>query len=482
MPPSPAGHGRLRVFCVSARIRARFRFAPSLLRPGVRVDLTVATGRAEPGYRSAARSPRVPTTRQRPESRMGSMIRALMAVLAAASVAAAQVDPGLELLGRIRQHVGAGVAGLPDYTCLETMERSIFAPGGKIEFNERLRLEVLVISGEELFAWPEAADFAAGPLERWIGQGAIGTGTFASQLRNLFGASAATVKYAGRDSDGRRPLDRFDFHAPVLSSGFSLEVGGRSATTAYSGSFWADPESLDVVRLEWRAEEIPPELHCREARQSVSYGRVRLGVGESLLPAAAELKIVTADGRESRNTVGFSRCRHYVADTRVSFTAPPDYAAPAPPQPPPQLPAGVELPLRLEQPISLGESAAGDPIAARLDREVHSGAVTLAKGTLVFGRIRRLERHYSAPVSILVALQFFAADTPRGRVMFSARFTGPRGTPDRFTMAPNQPAVVRGVAGLDIEDDGTGTGIGSFRVPGRDLRLPRGFRTVWETQ
>ena len=249
---------------------------------------------------------------------MGSMIRVLMAALATASAAAAQVDTGLELLGRIRQHVGAGVAGLPDYTCLETMERSVYAPGGKIEFSERLRLEVLVTSGEELFAWPEAADFAAGSLDRWIGQGAIGTGTFASQLRNLFGASAATVRYAGHESDARRPLDRFEFHAPLLSSGFILEVGGRSATTAYSGSFWADPGSLDVVRLEWRAEEIPPELHCRSASQSVSYGRVRLGAGERLLPAAAELTIVTADGRESHNTVGFSRCRHYVADTRVS--------------------------------------------------------------------------------------------------------------------------------------------------------------------
>jgi len=85
-------------------------------------------------------------------------------------------------------------------------------------------------------------------------------------------------------------------------------------------------------------------------------------------------------------------------------------------------------------------------------------------------------------VSILVALELFAADTPRGRVTLSARLTGPRGTPDRFNMGPNQPSLVRGVAGLDIEDDGTGTGVGSFRVPGRDLQLPRGFRTVWETQ
>jgi hypothetical protein len=37
-------------------------------------------------------------------------------------------------------------------------------------------------------------------------------------------------------------------------------------------------------------------------------------------------------------------------------------------------------------------------------------------------------------------------------------------------------------AGLDIEDDGTRTGVGSFRVSGKKPRVDRGFRTVWKTQ
>src|ERR1700691_1304143 len=114
------------------------------------------------------------------------MIRALTLILAAAYGATAQTDAGLELLGRVRQHLNASVAGLPNYTCQETMERSIHGPTGQIEFRERLRLEVLVAETTELFAWPGSTDFTAKPLESWIGAGAIGNGNFAADLYNLF--------------------------------------------------------------------------------------------------------------------------------------------------------------------------------------------------------------------------------------------------------------------------------------------------------
>ncbi len=110
------------------------------------------------------------------------MIRALTVFLAAACSLTAQIDFGLELWARVRQHLGASVAGLPNYTCQETMERSIYAPTGQIEFRERLRLEVLVTETTELFAWPGSTDFTSKPLENWIGRGAIGTGNFAAQL------------------------------------------------------------------------------------------------------------------------------------------------------------------------------------------------------------------------------------------------------------------------------------------------------------
>jgi hypothetical protein len=410
------------------------------------------------------------------------MIRALTLIMAAAYGATAQTDAGLELLGRVRQHLSASVAGLPNYTCQETMERSVHSPTGQIEFRERLRLEVLVTAATELFAWPGSMDFTSEPLENWIGGGAIGTGNFAAELHNLFVSSAATVRYAGVETRDQRSLHRFDFHTPLLSSRYTLAVHGKSAITASAGSFWVDQESLDILRLETRAEEIPPDLDCSDAHESVTYGRVRLGVDERLLPSSAELALVSRGGHESRNTIAFNRCHRYTAETSLSFATPPDPAGSARAQPEQELPAGVSLVLRLDQPISIGESAAGDPIVAILDKAVTKGSVALPKGTRVLGRIRRLEQYFSPSASILVGLQFFAAEAPGGRITFSARLTGPQASPDVTRVVNNKPEIQLGLEGLDIEDDGTGTGVGRFRVPGKKLRLQRGFRTFWRTQ
>src|SRR5262249_34059973 len=163
------------------------------------------------------------------------------------------------------------------------MERSIYDPAGQIEFRERLRLEVLVTQATELFAWPGSTDFTAEPLESWISRGAIGNGNFAAQLHNLFVVPAATLRDAGIETRDQHSLHRFDFHTPLLSSRYFLSMHGKSMTTAYSGSFWVNKESLDLVRLETRAEEIPYDLDCSKAHESVTYGRVRLGVSERVL-------------------------------------------------------------------------------------------------------------------------------------------------------------------------------------------------------
>jgi hypothetical protein len=395
------------------------------------------------------------------------MIRVLAVFMAAACGSTAQIDSGLDLWVRVREHVRVTAAGLPNYTCQETMERSIHGPSGQIELRERLRLEVLFAETTERFAWPGSSEFSSEPLKSWIRAGAIGNGTFATQLLSLFVKSAATVRYAGIETHDQRALHRFDFHMPLLSSGYTLALHGKSATTAYSGTFWVDQQSLDIIRMETHAEEIP-DLDCSEVRESVTYGRVGGSAGERLLPSTAELVIVNRDGHESRNAIAFSNCRHYTAASSLSFSPSPDFSTTAKPQPQRTIPSDVVLALRLEQPISAGESMAGDQIVARLDKPVTAGSALLPKGTRVLGRIRRLEQQLGSPPSILVGLQFFAAEVPGGLITFSARLTGPRATQEVTQRVFNTLETVPGAAGLDIEEDGTRTGVGSFRVLGKN--------------
>ena len=67
------------------------------------------------------------------------MIRALTVFVAAACGVTAQTDAGLDLWVRVREHIRATAAELPNYSCQETMERSIQSSSWQIEFRERLR-------------------------------------------------------------------------------------------------------------------------------------------------------------------------------------------------------------------------------------------------------------------------------------------------------------------------------------------------------
>ena len=241
-------------------------------------------------------------------------------------------------------------------------------------------------------------------------------------------------------------------------------------------------ESLDIVRLERRAEEIPANLDCREAHESVIYGRKDLGVTERLLPSAAELVIVASDGRESRNTMAFSQCHHYTAEASLSFDTTSDPKVLPQPNSRQELSAGVTLSLRLDQPISFGESAVGDELEARLDTKRLGWACCCQRALCCSVGFAVLSSISSKPVSNLIGLQFFVAQTPGGRITFSTRLIGPRRAIEVVRVVGDNRGVESGVAGLDIEDSGTNTGIGTFWVRGKDLHSPAGFRTIWETR
>jgi hypothetical protein len=92
---------------------------------------------------------------------------------------------------------------------------------------------------------------------------------------------------------------------------------------AAKGSFWFDPVSLDLLRLEVYGEDIPDSLRLDEAVIRNSYARARIGVSDALLPQRSEVTMTYFSGVTNRNVIEFSRCREYGAESKINFDAPP---------------------------------------------------------------------------------------------------------------------------------------------------------------
>jgi hypothetical protein len=320
---------------------------------------------------------------------MRCFVVAVASVLVVCAQQPAPLAPDVLQLNSIRHRMMENLARQPDYTCVETIERSQrIAANRRFDLIDMLRLEVALVAGKEMFGWPGDSRFEDMDLRSIVSTGVIGNGNFALHARAIFGNEAVAFQSAGSDPDGLR----YDFQVPQTSSIYKIRARGRAAVVAYHGSVWTDPESLDVRRIDVIADSIPAELGLAASTDRMEYAPTGIGSQTFLLPASSELKMIDAGGAEKRNRVRFSGCRQFAGESMLSFDD-------APPVETPHAVSEIELPgdlrmrLTLLDEVDLTKSAIGDPVRARLENDLrHQGKLLFAHGATVLGRITRMER------------------------------------------------------------------------------------------
>jgi hypothetical protein len=81
-------------------------------------------------------------------------------------------------------------------------------------------------------------------------------------------------------------------------------VNGKDILTGYSGMIWADPEKLDVVRLDVQPADLPPDI--KTLTQTIRYARGSIQGVSTNLPASSEFVLQDTRGIETRLT-----CYHH---------------------------------------------------------------------------------------------------------------------------------------------------------------------------
>jgi hypothetical protein len=175
------------------------------------------------------------------------------------------------LLGRIKQHMRERLQQVPNYTCLETVER---------------------MSQQS------------------------------SAAKVLFIQDTTRFTYAGEDEIDGRKLVRYDYQVALPVSGYWIIVGNRKAVVGYHGSFWSDPQTLDTYHFRLIAEDIPPELGVTDAGVDVDYQSVEIRGAGALLPKRADFTITESAGARLRNITTFSNCKHYGSESVLTFDSP----------------------------------------------------------------------------------------------------------------------------------------------------------------
>jgi hypothetical protein len=418
-------------------------------------------------------------------------------LLAGFAVSAQDLPPGVLTLARIHDRVREAVERLPDCTCVETVARFRKPAGKELKPVDRVVLQILFSGGKELFASPGDTHWETNPFA-FLASGMMSNGLFALNLKAIFVNNQAIIRYKGDESLVWHRQVRYDFTLSRMSSGYTVQRAGASGVAALRGSFWADPETYDLRRLEFHADEIPPELLYADISTTIDYNRVRIGETDVLLPQTADVRTTGGDGEENLNHIEFTHCQGFHAESTLVFGAARDAAAaassvvtlPKPAAAEGTLPPALLIAVALSTPLD-DHAAVGSLIQGKVAGSVmQKGKVLVPDGALVTGRIRRLERYSDAGDYFIVALEFTRLETPGGDLRFYADMLDVDRREGAEMVFSSTTRVESGAFGSAAWYNTHGQriwthevpGVGTFFVRGSSFSLPPGFKTMWKTQ
>lgn len=386
------------------------------------------------------------------------------------------------LISLARQAVAGMLHRLPNYTCLETLERSERLAGEKrFRLLDRLRLEVAYVNGQELYAWPGSSKFDETDLHSLItGPGAFGTGDFGEHLRVTY-REDMPLRLAGKQRINRRDAFKFTQIVPEIASRYDVIVPPYKATVAYSVTAWHDAASLNLLRFELLATDFPRSLPLRRSFIATEYETVTVNGLPVRLPAMTERSMTTRRHIENRTISTFSNCREYKGSSKLTFDEPaseePDVLAQ--PKALVDLPAGVEVQVRLDDAVELKQAARGDQVRMTVSRDATSnGRKVLFAGAHVNGRWKLIQCR-ETPVDHCFAILETETyqDGPR-----SGRFEGALESPSlerELTAGARAYDVGRGlIIPREVSSAKNGAAI---MYTGIVTKLPRGYRLIWRT-
>lgn len=384
------------------------------------------------------------------------------------------------LLGRIQNVVKENLSHLPDFTCVETIERSQRLPNAKkYQFLDNVRLEVALVEGKELYAWPGAPKFEERDLRDMVGGGAIGTGDFALHAKAIYLSGSATFTYQGVEEMGGRKTHKFHYRVPVERSGYIMRIGAAEGLVGYEGHVWNDAESLEIARIEMTIDQIPSNIPLKEGRKTIEYGEMEISGVKYVLPVAVDMTLVAMNGGENRNRLVFTGCRQYSGESTLIFEDPTPEAKPKEAPVRVTLPEGLAVSMKLAAVLDLGKAAMGDAVVFEVSKDAEKdGAVWLKKGAKVELRLDQVAcRDYpSGHCFVALAPGRFSDGLRQGA--FRARLE----TPDlmrslEFTLKNVRPELRM----LPPEMGQASPGAEFLLLNGKRGKLASGYATRWRT-
>jgi len=225
-----------------------------------------------------------------------------------------------KFLEQVRAKAIAYTDELPNFICTQLTQRSArYFPGGWRTLDNFVA-ELSYFDKKEHYKILTVANQATTTATMENLSGTRSTGEFGSSMRSLFEpATNAVFRLEGREQTSGRETIRLGYQVARETSSRSINYNNeRTIITAYRGRCWIDPESFQVVRLEDKAINIPPDFPITRSDGATEYDLADIGGRKYWLPIRAEVLLVEGGAKlHTRNVIEFKRYRKFEAEVRI---------------------------------------------------------------------------------------------------------------------------------------------------------------------
>jgi hypothetical protein len=380
---------------------------------------------------------------------MPSPLRTVALLMAFATLALADDSEATILFDKARAKILNSARKVPRYTCEQEISRVQYDERHKTIWHDRLRVDVALIEGAEMFGWVNGKLEARTINDLVDNTGAAGSGDFVSFLIGVFGNEPEWVRFFGYENG----LGHYQFSVPRSRTRYRFASKSGPEKLAYSGSFFLDPVKAELTKLTIDTEDFPPAEQTRGAHHVMEYRTVKIGAGEFILPKTTTLTVNYKIGEESVNQTTYSNCREYVGESTIRFDDA-EIKADVTAEPVKPLAPKQVVTIGLTSPIDFATAAAGDPLTGVLLDGLRNKAGK--RGDVVHGHILRLIQFLQPTPVWMMAIRFDTLDRTGATVPLSLE---------------------------QAKDHNKTNPVHEYVFPERGApKLDRGFHTMWVTK
>ena len=216
---------------------------------------------------------------------------------------------------------------LPNFICTQVTQRQVRDPQRGWKAVDNFVAELTYFDKKEHYKILTVGSNAATDSTIENLSGTTSTGEFGTAMRSLFDPAANTsFRLEGRAQFNGRETVRIGYQVPRTPGGRTIthKVRNNKQTivTAYRGRCWIDPNSFQLVRLEYKVLDIPKKFPIIQSDGTTDYDLAEIEGKKYWLPIRAEV-LLTVDledrGRlHTRNVIDFKQYRKFEAEVRIA--------------------------------------------------------------------------------------------------------------------------------------------------------------------